>query len=124
MAARVMKWVVAFLVGLSLAWGASAALIYGLRDEVVEKAIRNYEQGKPPFEQSMDSRLADIRIEHFRREIERRNVIRRFEAAHSLPINLAVRLSSFLMAPINVALTLVFTIVAAAIYSRLARLGH
>jgi hypothetical protein len=124
MAATVMKWVVAFLVGLSLAWGASVALRYAIRDEVVENAIRNYEQGKPPFEQSMGSRLADIRIEHFRHEIERRNVMRRFDAAHSLPINFAVRLASFLMDPINVALTIVFALVAATIYSRLARLRH
>lgn len=105
---RTVETVCALMIGLMLAWAASRALGYALEPP----EIRNYVPGKPLFDRPVTEEYAREVSAELREKIDREGVIRRFDAAHSFPVIVATDLLAFLLDPINLAMAIVFSLLA------------
>jgi hypothetical protein len=103
--ARGAEWLSFFVVGLLLAWLTSASLRYML--EAPE--IRNYEPGRPVFDHPVSETYAKIVTRQLNEKLIRESIISRSEANNPVIVNLATRLVAFLLDPINLLFTLMFT---------------
>jgi hypothetical protein len=104
---------VSFLVvGILLAQLTGAGLSYML--EAPE--IRNYEAGRPIFDHPVTQSYAAIVKRQLAEKIERQSIIRRNLAQHFMITNLMLRSLGFLLDPINLALTVIFTLLACFAY--------
>jgi hypothetical protein len=87
----------ALVVGLSLAIITSDWIGYALEGQEVRSCVATGRIGDKP----MPEAIAKLIGEQCREDIERNNIILRFERAHSWPVNLAARSLAFLLDPIR-----------------------
>lgn len=124
MGARLIRIVLAAVVGLFAAHLGNDLISYQLRDPVIEKMVQNFHDGKPPIDSSMPAMPKaawDLKMVAFSQRIEREAVLKRASALGNPVVNVAIGTAAFLADPINLAMFAIFSILAAWPISRIAR---
>jgi len=103
-----------FMAGLFLAWVASSLFIYAIEGQ----EMRNCSAGRPLFEQPIPRNVAQLIHQECQDKMQRDSVSERYSRAHSLPVVFLSHLIGFLLDPINLALTAIFSIFVRWLYRR------